>query len=264
MSPLSREEWLKQVESQPRIPDLINGLIPGGPGYSLVAGTSGIGKTNLSLNMAHSMATGSGFMSFSVGRPVKVAYLLFEGSKQNIADRIRKLEQSYPKKDLDENFWIDKWPSTYVTHPDRRREILEFAKGADVLFLDPLKNLIAKDPSKTETAHQLLEWLKVMYDDLGIHFVINHHVNKIESEMLYTSAAGDLNAIKGSTEYGDSAETVITMRRFQARGGGKFGATVPDRAILKYAKVRSQEDESLDEETIAFDRRTLMWSNIIL
>ena len=99
---LSFKDWLKNEESKPRTPDLIEELLAAdGIELMLLAGRTGIGKTNLVLHLAFCLATGRPFFGVECQKTV-VGYLGFEGTHQKMADRLKKIAANFP--DPGDNF----------------------------------------------------------------------------------------------------------------------------------------------------------------
>jgi predicted ATP-dependent serine protease len=52
------DEWAEVVDRRPKVAHLIDDILPDSPGdFSIIGGRTGIGKTNLQMQMALSLAT---------------------------------------------------------------------------------------------------------------------------------------------------------------------------------------------------------------
>jgi len=69
---------------------VIDQLISKDSGYGIIAARTGLGKTNLTLNLALCLANGMDFLGLTTKRS-KVAYFAFEGGEDNLKDRCLKI-----------------------------------------------------------------------------------------------------------------------------------------------------------------------------
>ena len=74
---------------------IIDQLISTDSGFGLVAGRTGLGKTNLLLNLSCMLSTGSDFFGLAT-KKCRVGYFTFEGGEDNLKDRyFRILKRGY-------------------------------------------------------------------------------------------------------------------------------------------------------------------------
>ncbi|SMR98657.1 AAA family ATPase [Caldicellulosiruptor bescii] len=74
----------------PPVEFLLEGLLPN-EGLTILAGREKIGKSWLCLELALSLAAGTGFLGRQTKRPYKVLYLALEDSKRRLQQRIKQL-----------------------------------------------------------------------------------------------------------------------------------------------------------------------------
>jgi len=69
MTPEYLDDWLDKINTQVKPPYIVTDLIANTSEVNAIAGRSGIGKTNLCLQLAFSLSTGKPFLDFDVPKP---------------------------------------------------------------------------------------------------------------------------------------------------------------------------------------------------
>ena len=247
------EKWLHKVRSKPQVPDLIEELIPAAPSLVLLGGRTGIGKTNLVLQLAFSVATGVEFLGLQAHQ-ADVGYLGFEGAPDKMANRLEKLGLSF--SGWQGHLRFDVRPPLKLE--GNEAQFLAMFQGVGLAILDPLKYLVSGDYIKPADAQRFLARLLRLADELGAPILISHHIRKPDMRGLFEP--GDLYELKGAGDYVEAATTVMLLERERQghlRTGG-FASVNPDNAVLHFAKTRDAV-AALDPIPMHFDRERLLW-----
>jgi len=249
----SIEEWLRQVRSRPHVPDLVDELIPAEPSLILLGGRTGIGKTNLALQLAFSVATGTEFLGLRTHQ-ADVVYLGFEGAPDKMANRLEKLASGFT--DWQGHLRFDVRPPLRLE--GNEAQFLAMFQGVGLAIFDPLKYLVTGDYIKPADAQRFLAHVLRLADELGAPILISHHIRKPDKRGLIEP--GDLYELKGASDYVEAATTVMLLERERQghRPGGGFAPVNPDNAVLYFAKARDAV-ASLDPVPMRFDRDKLLF-----
>ena len=247
------EKWLNKVRSKPRVPDLVEELIPAKSGLVLLGGRTGIGKTNLVLQLAFSVATGVEFLGMRAHH-TDVGYLGFEGAPDKMANRLEKLARGF--SGWEGHFRFD------VRSPLRlegnEAQFLTMFQGVGLAILDPLKYLVSGDYIKPADAQRFLAHVLRLADDLGAPILISHHIRKPDKRGMIEP--GDLYELKGASDYVEAATTVMLLEKERQghRPTGGFAPVNPDHAVLYFPKARDAV-AALDPIPMRFDRDRLLF-----
>lgn len=247
------EQWIEEVRARPYVPDLVEELIPAQPALILLAGRAGIGKTNLVLQLAFSVATGADFLGLKT-RQTSVGYLGFEGTPEKMAGRLEKLQRAFPGWEGHVQFSLHT-PLRLAGNEDLFSESFQ---GLGLVVLDPLKYLVAGDYVKPADAQRFLATLLGIASELGAPILLCHHIRKPDKRVLLDP--GDLYEVKGAGDYVEAATTVMLLERERQghRPGGGFAPVNRDHAVLHFAKARDAV-AALDPILLQFDRERLLW-----
>lgn len=248
--------WLRQAQKKPANPDLIEGLLPDGNDFMLLVGRPGIGKTNMSLNIAYCLATGTSFFGFACQK-VKVGYLGFEGSDHKLAKRVEKIQQNFP--DPAGNLYIQ--VGGLFKLPRQPQKFKAVTNGLRVIIIDPLRYMVQGDYCKPENAAQFISSLHDLCVQQGVAAIICHHVRKRKENLRLEP--GDLDSIKGATDYADTATSVLLLERaHQARNPkGKFALIDPDKVTLYFAKARDAIAD-IPPKNLRLNRQKLLFEEV--
>ena len=255
------EKWMQAVDAKPRVDELVEGLVPATTGFVLLGGRTGLGKTNLLLQLAFSIAAGRSFYGHKT-RQAKVGYLLFEGDQHQTQDRLRKLVREFPEGV--DNFNFNLLPPRKLTrHPPllTMAWYIEFFSGVDLMCMDPLKYMVPGDYTKSEVAQSFIVDVQHLSREVGAPAILSHHIRKPNKDPRSPLDPGDLYEIKGATDYVDAATTVMFLERErQGRNESNtgFGRVNPDNMVLHFPKTRDAV-ASEDPVFLSFNRRKLLF-----
>jgi len=227
-------EYEARVLASPARPDLIEGIIPTGPQYSILAGRPGLGKSILGLQMAFCVATGTNFLGLRVQQG-RVGYIGYEGTQHKTLERINKIKTAFP--DVGTNLKLEPDPLHYKL-PKRQNDLINIMQDMDLLIIDPLKYFVIGDYTKPLFAQAAIGTLIVALQKTNTACVIIHHVRKRDPRTRVDP--DDLSEVKGAGDYVEGATSVILME--QIRQGhaedGTFSPASKDIMRLYFPKTR--------------------------
>ena len=254
------EDFDKMVKSRPQVKDRIEQLLPAGPEYMLVCGRTGLGKTNLLLQLAMCLTTGSHFLGFKV-EPCGVAYIGFEGTQDKLNERLAKIQVNFPK--CKHQFRPNILPPMKVNTRQGQGEFLKLVeplKGAvGVVLLDPVKYMVSGDYIKPDIVRQFTTALREVITSLGMNAIVSHHIRKKDPRGRIEP--GDLDQVKGAADYVEAANTVLlleTAPQSKDPSTGQFKPKNPDDLVLYIPKHRDAI-ESQEPIPITFNRNKLLF-----
>lgn len=253
MQPLA--QWRSEILSEPKTVDLIQDILPAASTeYMMIVGRSGLGKTNLVLDLAFCLATGKPWFSHKTQQS-KVGYLAFEGPRQRLLDRFDKLQKTYG--DPGEYLSVARISPFKLTGKGIDR-YLALSEGLQVIIIDCLRYFVAGDYTKPESASAFIATLKQCSDRTKTVPILIHHVRKPDKRLV-VRPEDLINEVKGASDYVEASGTVLVFERArQARTkDGRFGSVEDDRT-LHFSKVKDSPDE-LTPLNLRFDRQTLIY-----
>ena len=253
---LSAKKWVQDVRSRPVRPDLIQDVLPDGNELMLLAGRTGIGKTNLVLQLAYCLATGTPFFGLKCAKVV-VGYIGFEGTAVKMADRLEKIRANFPDPGDNLRFTLAK---PFILE----KKLTYFAKeveGCRVVILDPLRYLVGRDYCKPKDAVAFLGLLSNILAKLKLTAIICHHIKKPNPNLLIDP--GEIYELKGATEYVDAATSVLILERKRQghKSGGGFAPVDPDLVTLHFAKHRDAVGD-LPPIDLKLNRKKLLFEKV--
>ena len=254
---LEMTEWRKKVMSDPKKHDLIEDLLADTNELSIVTGRSEIGKTNLCLNMAYSLATGAPFLKFKIVKPVSVAYIGFEGDPKQFLERIKKIEKNYPS--VKDRLFLKPDTQIFKLTKTSLADFKQAVQGCRVIIIDPIKYIVPGDYLSPKDITSFLATFQGVLAQVGALAIGVIHFRKQNQN--YLMDTDDLWNIKGGTEWGDTASTVLLMERTrqQSFGRGGFQPINKDNVTLYFAKTRNAVNAhppvnlSFNRQKVGFD-----------
>jgi RecA-family ATPase len=159
---------------------LVDGIIP--VGTTCVAGMPKTKKTFWCLSLCLGLATQKAFLGkWNVPRARRVIYIAGEGEGV-IGERLRGLARGHGigESDLSNLFVVTGEQLSLTSAADRQRlrEVVVETK-AEVVCLDPwARFLCGASESSTEQMAEILGFLKSLQDELGVSWIIVHHLRK--------------------------------------------------------------------------------------
>ena len=252
--------WRERVAADPPVADIIQDILPNASTeYMLICGRAGIGKTNLVLDLAFRIATGTPWFSHKT-KKCHIGYLGFEGTQRKLLERFEKLEKSFP--DHNGYLFVDR-ELPFKLAGQGIDKFLTLIDGLDMVIIDPIRYIVPGDYTKPEHASAFITTLKEACAKTGTIPILIHHVRKPDRRL--TVRPEDLAfEVKGATDYVDAAATVLLFERArQAREkDGRFGSN-PDDRVLHFCKVKDAPADPLPLP-LRFNREKLLYEPIAL
>jgi len=236
------KDFVSELRNRPKIPFLIDQLLPDSTDPMIVCGRPQIGKTNLSLYMAFCLATGQPIFSFKT-QQCKVGYLFMEGGAQQIATRVEKLSNHFVG--IPDSLFIDQVDPMPLNDKGQAR-LSEITYSLKVCFLDSLKYIIPGDYMKPADVLKGLSALAIIQQATGCTFILIGHIRKPDRKVV--SDPDDYwTELKGPTEYLEMANSAILLTRPRHIHGeaGQFQPVSPDDRQLFFIKARDADRELL-------------------
>lgn len=239
------------LSSPPQRDYLIDQLIGSDSGYGIIAGRTGLGKTNLILNLGYWLALGEPFFGLSTKRS-KVCYLPFEGSDENLKERCEKILFRGPNYDIPEDDWyqIGRIDSLVLLERNNRSRFREMIRPFDIILLDPIKWMVGGNYTKPDVAAQFTRALVEILHDEGKVAIFSMQIRKRDPRVKVEP--GDLFGLKGAADYVEDAAFVLLLERSELRGRN-ITAHLKDRYLtLHFAKHR-EATRDLDSVELFYD-----------
>lgn len=247
-------EWLKKTRFIKQDPQIIQDLLSDQPGgYGIIAGRTGIGKTNLAIHLGYCLSTGDEFFKLKC-KKVGVAYLAVEGDYQNLRRRLRKIGAGFQG-------WEDTYHFDYlaVQNPDKMllEAVEKLVKTPDtkIVILDSAKYFVRGDYLKPSDVKEFIQGYEEILVKLNMSGIITLPISKPQDKKGLIHP-GDIYSIKGATEWVDSATFGILLEK------KAYSKKEMDEVTLSFAKHRIATRELNDIELL-FDRKSCMFTTLI-
>lgn len=198
--------------SNPKKDYIIDQLISLGSGYGLVAGRTGLGKTNMLLNLGFQLALGLPFFGLPIKKS-RVGYFTFEGDEDNLKNRASRIVMRglVPEENWFQIGRIDAF--IVLKNTNKFREMIY---PFDVVMLDPIKWMLGGDYTKPKI---VAEFTKVIVEVLRKEnkiAIFSAQIRKPDTRLKIEP--GDLWSIKGAADYIEDATFVLLLERSELRG----------------------------------------------
>jgi hypothetical protein len=240
---LNAKVWAQTIRDRPKEPMLIENILPAKSGeYIIEAGGTGRGKTNLIINSALCLATGTLFLGTFKCEKCKVGLIFLEGDDANLTDRYLKASEYYP--DTEDNLLVNMF---YPEEPKiLLKKISKAIEGCRVVLLDGARYLVPGDYIKPRDCRNFTTELRNILKQNGSSGILTFQVTKAYARGLVTIP--DVYAVKGGTDLVDDATTVILIEKTPNKRNA-------DLLTVYFGKHRASviELEGLD---LIFDRDT--------
>jgi RecA-family ATPase len=186
----------EKIELTEKKDNIINEIMKSRGLYCLVSEEK-VGKTLLSLQLAHSLITGTDFLGHTT-IPSSVLYFSTESEFGQIQERLKTLGLKFPKQSL---FIIDKYKKSEISIFDFEYELAEFSSkesGRFVIF-DMLKDInfgISYNLDNYQDIGQgLLPKIRSLCDKYNLTILFTHHLNKQGNTMGSKAINGTVDGI---------------------------------------------------------------------
>lgn len=233
------EEYFDIVRNREPSPAYIENIQPQEPGeYSIIAGKTGIGKTNLALKLAFCCSTGSPFFTYACDKTV-TGFLSMEGDDRNMLSRYDKIKTQFP--DPGSYFRYDKVDKA---SPAKMLKTVETKiKDLNIVILDGSRFLMSDYCDPKQSSEFVVEFMN-MIKKKGAVAILTLQAKKIDSR--YLLEPGDIFHIKGATDIVDGATSAMLLEHTPH-------AKSKNAITLYFAKYRISDAEMTDIN-LTFDK----------
>jgi len=260
------DNYLKNFEDNYLVPGL--GIERGQ--IMQIYGVPGAGKTWLSLEMAYKMAIGGWILNtseYAVTKPLNVLYIDNENGK-TLIKRLIEMElydMELANKDLyliqNGGVFTEDGVKEYLPVDrfgkdpnDKNTETLTDAiigmvmtgsiPKPDVVFLDPLADLMLGDENSTKDMKNFVYDTKRLIENLGSTIIINHHTRKDSKDI-----TEELYGSRGSTVLPGALDMAIELRVKKEGNDKKAGKKAGKKANKKETDKNAEEKTEQQENT---------------
>lgn len=198
--------------------DIIGEKILVDGGSLILAGSSGVGKSLITLEMAISLAAGTNLYADRIIIPKSRKVLIFqsENAPFEVRQRINKMTKGsipdgiFINSDTVYNFNIaDNYFSEYLIRTVRETRV-------DVIIIDPLSSFHHYNENDNSQMRSVLDSITNISRETGAATIIVHHYGK----QLDNRADG--NKLRGATSIKDAVDTIITLERRRQKNENTF------------------------------------------
>lgn len=213
---------------------VIDQLISSDSGYGLIGGRTGLGKTNLLLNLGACLSLGLPFFGLPTKKS-RVAYLGFEGGDDNLRERGIKIlcRTSFPEPGW---FQRDRMGRFVLLDRGNEAKFRQLIKPFDVVLIDPIKWLLGANYTKPDAVAEFTNvFTRIMHQEKKIAIAaiqMKKRDNRVKIE------PGDIFEIKGAADYVEDAAFVLLLERSELRGKNVAPELRDKYLTLHFAKHR--------------------------
>ena len=241
----TRQNWEKinialAATKTPPTQKFIIGNLPAEDGiYGLLIGPDGSRKSWLALHLAIAKATGKQVAGGIWGAPEtagRVVYITTEDSANVLWRRIFAIAQQPGNESIKNLDNLDILPLNEVTLVSQTPEgpqfqedlsgLIEYAKGAKLIILDPLADLADAEESDDRAARLLVQALRKISNETGAGVIAVHHQNK--NAMLNGGISHQTG--RGSSRLGAGCRWAVVLQPLDKSAGEKNGIDDDDRS----------------------------------
>jgi hypothetical protein len=218
---------------------LIDGLLST-TGYGVLTGQPGVGKTQLGLQLAISLALGhSSILGFHVnGGARKGLMFSLEMGKESLKHISHKIQNQYPglEREIGKNFKIVPLGKAINILSVEGRNFLESIlseQKPDFIYIDSLKKIMSKSLNDDEGIRMMNDIIQEIRERHRCAVFVVHHDRKKQNGGKGTDA-GDLSDMYGSQYIAAEADFALSLRKTEKKG----------LIVMDHWKVRLDEEPS--------------------
>jgi len=182
-----------------------------------IDGSYGATKTWLLLELALSLAAGRDFLELSTGGPRRVLYIAGEGHKGLYKQRLEMLLEGpgAPLRDAMGRFGLIMADGLKLDREEGLERLAQVSEdfGADVLILDPVREMMSGDINSEQDWEPILTGLRHLYRKLGGGLILSHNWNKSQDRSTE-------HRFRGSVRPLDWCDARLTLERKQGDAEG--------------------------------------------
>jgi hypothetical protein len=199
---------------------------------SMIYAKTGVGKTHLTLNIAHALATGGEFLGWTAANPVRVLYVDAEMAMDDLQGRLKAIIRGTGKepepgffKQIARSEQFEGYLPNLFT-PDGQKAFSEHFKPFDVIILDNLSALVTGGSENEAEGWEPIQQWAIKERAKGKTIIFIHHAGKNSSQ-------------RGTSKRTDLMDVVIQLERkadYIAEEGASFQVLF-DKARSLYGKA---------------------------
>lgn len=209
---------------------------------SMIYAKTGVGKTHLTLNIAHALATGGEFLGWTAAKPVRVLYVDAEMAMDDLQGRLKAIIRGTGKepeagffKQIARSEQFEGYLPNLFT-PDGQKAFSEHFKPFDVIILDNLSALVSGGSENEAEGWEPIQQWAIKERAKGKTIIFIHHAGKNSSQ-------------RGTSKRTDLMDVVIQLERkadYIAEEGASFQVLF-DKARSLYGKAVAPFTAKLSE-----------------
>lgn len=202
------------LDSEVKVEWIIQGLMPKG-GFGLIASAPGVGKTQLTLQLAIAEALGLEFLTYEISKPQKVIFFSMEMDHMSLKLFMETISKHYSEEHqavLQKNFFVVPiGEALYLNRPEAKQFILTILDEIqpDGIIFDSLSKLIpgTMDKENADKMNAFYAGLRARY---GCHIWTIHHNRKPNGDNKRPTSQAD---IYGEVFFTTDMATIMTLWR---------------------------------------------------
>ena len=226
----------------------IDQLFSQGSGYGLIAGRTGLGKTNLLLNLGFRLALGLHFFGLAI-KKCKVGYFAFEGSEDNLRDRSYKILM---RGLVPDEGWlqVDRIDSFILLSKSGRDKFRDMLRPFDVIMLDPIKWMVGEGYTEPKRVAEFTKAVVEIMRDENKFAIFSAQIRKRDPRVKIEP--GELFELKGAADYVEDATFALLLERSELRGQ-KVPQAMKDRHLTLYFAKHREATRDLSPIELLYD-----------
>jgi hypothetical protein len=230
---------------------IINQLFSTDSSYGIIAGRTGLGKTNMMLNLAFWLGKGEPFFKLQVQKR-KVLYRAFEGGEENLKERCLRImiRTGFPEKDWLQIERVEPFVLLEKGNVDKFKKMIE---PFDIVLLDPIKWMVGANYTQPDRVADFTKTLtKTLHQD-GKTAILSMQIRKRDTRVKIEP--GDLFELKGAADYVEDAAFAVLLERSELRGKN-VAAQLKDRHLTLYFAKHREATRDLEPVELFYEYDT--------
>jgi hypothetical protein len=212
--PISARDLLELNLTKPAM-IIGNGLLAK-HGYTILASSTKMGKTTMSIQMCLCIAGGVPFLGFPIENPVEILYCDFEGTRESLATLLRKQIKNLIDARSINTEMLHLLESRGLCLENKNdidwlRSKIE-QTNAGLVVIDPISLCMAGDINDIKTVRILVQTLQKISKEMNNSWFLIHHFGKPSIQK-----REPIHAMLGSSGWGNYCEAFVGMERYSDR-----------------------------------------------